>query len=113
MKNLCFFYKRYFAFSCSENKNVENSDPSIESIVNDLQKLANTENKTVFANKTLDKNNRFIANKIEILSDFQKGFAEGFSGKKLGESITVSCIDGTDTHCEGGGYSLIYPKLTK
>ncbi len=82
-------------FSCNEN--IENSDfsvNSIESIVNEMQRVANTENKTVYADITLDENNRFIAGKIEILSEFEKGFAEGFSGKRMSESITVSCSDG-------------------
>lgn len=94
-------------FSCNEN--IENSDfsvNSIESIVNEMQRVANTENKTVYADITLDENNRFIAGKIEILSEFEKGFAEGFSGKRMSESITVSCSDGNDTHCEGSGFSL-------
>lgn len=71
-----------------------------------MQELANAENKTVYADITLDEKNRFIAKKIEILPEFVKGFAEGFSGKRMGESITVSCSDGTDTHCEGSGYRL-------
>lgn len=98
-----------FLFSCSENRKAEYSDfsvESIESIVNEMQKLANTKNKTVYADITLDENNRFIASKIETLSEFEKGFAEGFSGKKMSESITVSCSDGNDTHCEGKGISL-------
>ena len=60
----------------------------------------------MYADITLDENNRFIAGKNEILSEFEKGFAEGFSGKRLSESITVSCSDGNDTHCEGSGFSL-------
>lgn len=90
-----------FLFSCSETH-----DSSIESIVNEMQRIANTENKTVYATITLDENNRFIASKIEMLSEFERGFAEGFSGKTLSESITVSCSDGNDTHCEGSGFSL-------
>lgn len=98
-----------FLYSCSENGNDENIDfsiESIESIVNEMQTLANTKDKTVYADIILDENNRFIASNIEILSEFEKGFAEGFSGKKMSESITVSCSDGNDTHCEGSGLSL-------
>lgn len=98
-----------FLYSCSENGNDENIDfsiESIESIVNEMQTLANTIDKTVYANIILDENNRFIASNIEILYEFEIGFAEGFSGKKMSESITVSYSDGNDTHCEGSGLSL-------
>ena len=98
-----------FLFSCSGNENIENSDfsvESIESIVSEMQKLANAENKIVYADIILDENNRFVTSKIETLSEFEKGFIEGFSGKRMGESITVSCSDGNDTHCDGSGFSL-------
>lgn len=77
-----------FLFSCSGNENIENSDfsvESIESIVSEMQKLANAENKIVYADIILDENNRFVASKIETLSEFEKGFIEGFSGKRMGE----------------------------
>lgn len=98
-----------FLFSCSESGNTENANfsvESIESIVNEMQRLANTKNKTVYADITLDEDNKFIASKIGSLSEFEKGFAEGFSGKKMGDHITVSCSDGNDTHCKGSGFSL-------
>ena len=98
-----------FLFSCNENENIEKpnfSVESIESIVREMQKLANSENKIVYADIILDENNRFVASKIDTLSQFEKGFIEGFSGKRMGDSITVSCSNGNDTHCEGSGFSL-------
>ncbi len=95
--------------SCNENETIENADfsvASIKAIVTEMQNLANAENKIVYASITLDKNNRFMANHIQTLSASEKGFIEGFSGKKMKESITVSCSGGTDTHCEGRGLSL-------
>lgn len=56
-----------FLFSCSESGNTENANfsvESIESIVNEMQRLANTKNKTVYADITLDEDNKFIASKI-------------------------------------------------
>ena len=52
-----------------------------------MQRLANTKDKTVYADITLDEDNRFIASKIGTLSEFEKGFAEGFSGKKMGDTL--------------------------
>lgn len=103
------FFMTVAFISCQDGEEFQNTDASfesIEAIVLEMKKIANTKNKAVYADITLDKKNRFVAKKIEVLSEFEKGFAEGFSGKKLKESITVSCSDGTDTHCEGSGFSL-------
>ena len=62
-----------FLFSCSENKNVENSDPSIESIesiVNEMQRLANSENKAVYAKIVLDSDNIYSTSKIEFINNY-------------------------------------------
>lgn len=68
-----------------------------------MQLLANTENKIVFAEIERDKKKGYTAKNIELLTDFVIGFAEGFSGEKLGNDITISCEDETDIQCEGNG----------
>ena len=98
-----------FLFSCSENKNVENSDPSIESIesiVNEMQRLANSENKAVYAEIVLDSDNIYSTSKIEFINNYDLEFYKGFnsisSKSNSGGDIVVSCSDGTVTLCEDG-----------
>ena len=87
--------------SCQNPKNKQ----SIELIIEEMQLLANTENKPVFAEIELKDGKVYTAKNIEPLTDFVIGFAEGFSGEKLGDKITISCEDETDIHCEGEGNS--------
>ena len=68
-----------------------------------MQLLVNTENKPVLAEIELKDGKVYTAKNIEPLTDFVIGFAEGFSGEKLGDKITISCEDETDIHCEGEG----------
>lgn len=94
--------------SCQNPKNKQ----SIELIIEEMQLLANTENKPVFAEIELKDGKVYTAKKIEPLTDFVIGFAEGFSGEKLGDEITISCEDETDIHCEGEG-NLRYDCIEK
>ena len=80
-------------------KNSKNKQ-SITLIIEEMQALANTENKPVFAEIERDENKGYTAKNIEPLTDFVIGFAEGFSGEKLGDEITISCEDETDVHCK-------------
>ena len=81
-------------------QNPKNQQP-IKLIVEEIQVLANTENKPVFAEIELKDGKVYTAKNIEPLSDFVIGFAVGFSGKTLGDEITISCEDETDIHCAG------------
>ena len=67
--------------SCQNPKNKQ----SIELIIEEMQLLANTENKPVFAEIELKVGKVYTAKNIEPLTDFVIGFAEGFSGEKLGD----------------------------
>ena len=98
-----------FLFSCSKNNSIENSNPSIgsiESVVSEMQKLANTENKAVYAEIVLDNDNLYSASKIEFISNYDLEFYKGFNNisSKLngGGDIVVSCSDGTVSLCEAG-----------
>ena len=88
----------FFLFlSCQNSKNKQ----SITLILEEMQTLANTENKPVFAEIERNDEKGYTAKNIEPLTDFVIGFMEGFSGEKLGDEITISCEDETDIHCEG------------
>ena len=54
-------------------------------ILEEMQTLANTENKLVFAEIERNDKKGYTAKNIEFLTDFVIGFVEGFSGEKLGD----------------------------
>ena len=89
--------------SDEEQQNLNPSNDSIEIIIDELQELANTKGRTVIANIII-KNDRFSIAEVNIMSQFDKNFYEGFKqiSSKLSGAIIVSCSDGTMTVCESG-----------
>lgn len=84
---------------------------SIEHVLNKLKETANEEKKVIWASVFLDEKGGLIVQNIEPLSPNDIGFIEGFGGvsikneskKSSGESVVISCSDGTITLCEGKG----------
>ena len=67
----------FLFLSCQNPKNKQ----SIVLILEEMQALANTENKPVFAEIERNDKKGYTAKNIEFLTDFVIGFVEGFSGE--------------------------------
>ena len=78
---MSFFLCSFLILSCQNSKNKQ----SITLILEEMQTLANTENKLVFAEIERNDKKGYTAKNIEFLTDFVIGFVEGFSGEKLGD----------------------------